>query len=96
MDTTFHPIIKSIALSTLLCGCTLPPPLDVISITKTAIDLLLMAEDQPTTTDMMLSKVTGKECRTANIIKNKTMCTKDTKNNGQSQILPMHKNLHDE
>ena len=81
MSTILHPISKSLALCTLLCGCTLPPPLDVISIAKTAIDLMLMVEDKPTTTDMMLSKITRKECRTTNIIRNKTMCTEDTKNN---------------
>jgi hypothetical protein len=81
MSNILNPIIKSLALCALLCGCTLPPPLDVISITKTVIDLTLMAKDKPTTTDMMLSKITGKKCRTINIIKKDTMCTEDTKNN---------------
>ena len=81
MATILHPISKTLALCTLLCGCTLPPPLDVISIAKTAIDLMLMVEDKPTTTDMILSKITRKECRTTNIIRNETICTEDTKNN---------------
>jgi len=85
MVTILHPISKSIAVCILLCGCTLPPPLDVVSIAKTAIDLMLMAEDKPTTTDMMLSEVTGKKCRTINIIKSKTMCTKDTENNASTK-----------
>ena len=85
MATILHPISKSLVLCALLCGCTLPPPLDVISIAKATIDLMLMAEDKPTTTDIMLSKVTGKECRTINIIKSKTMCIKDTENNGSTK-----------
>jgi hypothetical protein len=81
MAAILHPISKSLALCTLLCGCTLPPPLDVISIAKMAIDLMLMVDDKPTTTDMMLSKIIAKKCRTTNIIRNKTMCTEITKNN---------------
>ena len=81
MATILHPISKSLALCTLLCGCALPPPLDIISIAKTTIDLVFMVEGKPTTTDMMLSKITGKECRTTNIIRNKTMCTEGSRNN---------------
>ena len=81
MSTILHPIKKSLVLCTLLCGCTLPPPLDVISLAKTAIDLMLLVENKPTTTDMMLGIVTKKECKTTNILKNKTICTEDAKNN---------------
>ncbi len=66
----------SIILCGLLCGCTLPPPLDVISLAKTTVDVILMVQDKPTTTDIVLSKMTGKECRTTNVIRNKTVCKK--------------------
>ena len=64
----------SIILCGLLCGCTLPPPLDVISLAKTTVDVFLMVQDKPTTTDMALSGITGKECKTFNVIQNKTIC----------------------
>ena len=64
----------SIILCGLLCGCTLPPPLDVISLAKTTVDVVLMVQDKPTTTDMAMSGITGKECKTFNIIQNKTIC----------------------
>jgi len=74
MATILHPISKSIAVCILLCGCTLPPPLDVISLAKTTVDVILMLQDKPTTTDIVLSKLTGKECKTLNAIQNKTIC----------------------
>ena len=81
MDTTLHPIAKmklySIILCGLLCGCTLPPPLDVISLAKTTVDIILMVQDKPTTTDIVLSDITGKECRTTNVIRNKTVCKRN-------------------
>ncbi len=80
MDTILHPIAEmklySVILCGLLCGCTLPPPLDVISLAKTTVDVILMVQDKPTTTDIVLSKMTGKECRTTNVIRNKTVCKK--------------------
>ena len=83
MDTILHPIAKmklySIILCGLLCGCTLPPPLDVISLAKTTVDVILMVQDKPTTTDVVLSEITGKECKTLNVIQNKTMCSEDNK-----------------
>ena len=60
-----------------MCGCTLPPPLDVISLAKTTVDIVLMIQDKPTTTDIVLSKMTGKECKTFNVIQNKTICEDD-------------------
>jgi len=77
MVTILHPISKSIAVCGLLCGCTLPPPLDVISLAKTTVDVILMLQDKPTTTDIVLSKLTGKECKTLNAIQNKTICEDD-------------------
>ena len=77
MATILHPISKSIAICILLCGCTLPPPLDVISLAKTTVDVILMLQDKPTTTDIVLSKMTGKECKTLNAIQNKTICEDD-------------------
>ena len=81
MDTILHPIAKmklySIILCGLLCGCTLPPPLDVISLAKTTVDIILMVQDKPTTTDIVLSDITGKECRTTNVIRNKTVCKRN-------------------
>jgi hypothetical protein len=77
MATILHPISKSIAVCILLCGCTLPPPLDVISLAKTTVDVILMLQDKPTTTDIVLSKLTGKECKTLNAIQNKTICEDD-------------------
>ena len=77
MVTILHPISKSIAVCILLCGCTLPPPLDVISLAKTTVDVILMLQDKPTTTDIVLSKLTGKECKTLNAIQNKTICEDD-------------------
>ena len=67
----------SIILCGLLCGCTLPPPLDVISLAKTTVDIVLMIQDKPTTTDIVESKITGKECKTFNVIQNKTICEDD-------------------
>ena len=69
--------LYSIILCGLLCGCTLPPPLDVISLAKTTVDVILMIQDQPTTTDIVLSGITGKECRTTNVIRNKTVCKRN-------------------
>ena len=69
--------LYSILLCGLLCGCSLPPPLDVIRLAKTTTDVFLMILDKPTTTDMALSELTGKECRTTNIIKNKTVCKRN-------------------
>ena len=57
----------------------MPPPLDVISLAKTTVDVILMIQDKPTTTDMALSGITGKECKTFNVIKNKTICEEDNK-----------------
>ena len=79
MVTILRPISKSIAICILLCGCTLPPPLDVISLTKTTVDVFLMLQDKPTTNDIVLSKLTGKECKTLNAIQNKTICEDDNK-----------------
>ena len=67
----------SILLCGLLCGCSLPPPLDVISLAKTTVDVILMIQDKPTTNDIVLSKITGKECKTFNVIQNKTICEND-------------------
>ncbi len=57
MATIRHPIAEmklySVILCGLLCGCTLPPPLDVISLAKTTVDVILMVQDKPTTTDGM-------------------------------------------
>ena len=69
--------LYSIILCGLLCGCTLPPPLDVISLAKTTVDVILMIQDKPTTTDVVLSEITGKECRTTNVIRNKTVCKRN-------------------
>ena len=55
----------------------MPPPLDVISLAKTTVDVFLMVQDKPTTTDMALSGITGKECKTFNVIQNKTICEED-------------------
>ena len=77
MVTILHPISKSIAVCILLCGCTLPPPLDVISLAKTTVDVFLMLQDKPTTNDIVLSKLTGKECKTLNALKSKTICEDD-------------------
>ena len=63
----------------MLCVCTLPPPLDVISLAKTTVDVILMVQDKPTTTDVVLSEITGKDCKTLNVIQNKTMCSEDNK-----------------
>ena len=69
--------LYSIILCGLLCGCTFPPPLYVISLAKTTVDVILMIQDQPTTTDIVLSGITGKECRTTNVIRNKTVCKRN-------------------
>lgn len=79
MATILHPISKSIGVCILLCGCTLPPPLDVISLAKTTVDVFLMLQDKPTTNDIVLSKMTGKECKILNAIQNKTICEDDNK-----------------
>ena len=57
----------------------MPPPLDVISLAKTTVDVILMVQDKPTTTDMALSGITGKECKTFNVIQNKTICEEENK-----------------
>ena len=55
----------------------MPPPLDAISLAKTTVDVILMVQDKPTTTDVVLSEITGKECRTTNVIRNKTVCKRN-------------------
>ena len=55
----------------------MPPPLDVISLAKTTVDVILTAQDKPTTTDIVLSEIVGKECRTFNVIRNKTVCKRN-------------------
>ena len=55
----------------------MPPPLDVISLAKTTVDVVLMVQDKPTTTDVVLSGIVGRECKTFNVIKNKTICEED-------------------
>ena len=55
----------------------MPPPLDVISLAKTTVDVILMVQDKPTTPDVVLSEITGKECRTTNVIRNKTVCKRN-------------------
>ena len=55
----------------------MPPPLDVISLAKTTVDVILMLQDKPTTNDIVLSKLTGKECKTLNALKSKTICEDD-------------------
>ena len=81
MATIRHPIAEmklySVILCGLLCGCALPPPLDVISLAKTTVDVILMVQDKPTTTDIVLSGITGKECRTFNVIQNMTVCKRN-------------------
>ena len=83
MDTILHPIAEmklySMILCGSLCGCTLPPPLDAISLAKTTVDVILMVQDKQTTTDVVLSEITGKDCKTLNVIQNKTMCSEDNK-----------------
>ena len=69
--------LYGIILCGTLCGCTLPPPLDVISLAKTTVDIILMVQEKPTTTDIVLSDITGKECRTTNVIRNKTVCKRN-------------------
>ena len=71
--------LYSMILCGALCGCTLPPPLDAISLAKTTVDVILMVQDKPTTTDVVLSEITGKDCKTLNVIQNKTMCSEDNK-----------------
>ena len=71
--------LYTIILCGTLCGCTLPPPLDVISLAKTTVDVFLMVQDKPTTTDIVLSEITGKECKTFNVIQNKTICEEENK-----------------
>ena len=69
--------LYSMILCGTLCGCTLPPPLDAISLAKTTVDVILMIQDKPTTTDVVLSEIVGKECKTFNVVKNKTICEED-------------------
>ena len=57
----------------------MPPPLDVISLAKTTVDVFLMIQDKPTTTDIVLSGITGRECKTFNVIQNKTICEEENK-----------------
>ena len=71
--------LYTIILCGTLCGCTLPPPLDVISLAKTTVDVMFMVHDKPTTTDIVLSGIVGKECKTFNVIQNKTICVEENK-----------------
>ena len=41
---------------------------------KTGLDGFLMLKDEPTTTEYVLNKATGKDCRLLNIIKGKSIC----------------------
>ena len=49
----------------MLCGCASGAVGTILWI-KTAVDGILMIEDQPTTTEYMLNKATGKDCRFLN------------------------------
>lgn len=41
---------------------------------KTFVDGVLMLHDKPTTTEMILNKSTGKDCRFMNVIDGKEIC----------------------
>lgn len=51
---------------------------------KTAVDGILMIEDEPTTTEYILNKATGKDCRFINVIKGEEICkNEDGKDNAE-------------
>lgn len=69
----------SIILACIFCtGCsgilTLPPLLEMAGWVKTGADVISYAGTDKTTTDHALSYVTGKDCNTLNVLKDKPIC----------------------
>ena len=57
-------ILTAITILILVSGCTLlPAPLSQLSNIGTAYDTVMLIEGKPTSTDLVVSKLTGKNCR---------------------------------
>ena len=69
---TWYKFYVILLLSLILSGCGSATGFLLWS--KTAVDGVLMLNDKPTTTEMILNKSTGKDCRFLNIINGKEIC----------------------
>ena len=58
----------------LVLGGCLPVPLLYLSYFKTGIDTISLVTDNKTTTDYVVSTMTGQNCKTTNIFKDKEYC----------------------
>ena len=81
LDTDVSLSIKLLPILFLLPGCSFIPffssiPLPVIYVnnSKTAFDTVSMFRNSPTSNDIVLSSLTGKNCRMTNMIKDKNIC----------------------
>lgn len=70
--------MRIIFITLLLSGCALPAPLVWFSYTKTGYDTLQIATDNPTTTDIVLSELSGKNCRVIRVLDKEKICQDKT------------------
>ena len=81
LDTDVSLSIKLLPILFLLPGCSFIPffssiPLPVIYVnnSKTLFDTISMFRNSPTSNDILISKITGMNCRMSNMIKDKDIC----------------------
>ena len=81
LDTDVSLSIKLLPILFLLPGCSFIPffsfiPLPVVYVnnSKTLFDTVSMFRNSPTSNDIVISKITGMNCRMTNMIKDKDIC----------------------
>ena len=81
LDTDVSLSIKLLPILFLLPGCSFIPffsfiPLPVVYVnnSKTAFDTVSMFRNSPTSNDIVISEITGMNCRMTNMIKDKDIC----------------------
>ena len=68
-------LLSLLFLAALINGCAfIPAPLIYMNNIKTVYDTVSFLNDSPTSNDMVLSSVTGKNCRVSNIIDEQEVC----------------------
>jgi hypothetical protein len=69
-------LLSLLFLAALINGCAfIPAPLIYMNNIKTVYDTVSFLNDSPTSNDMVLSSVTGKNCRVSNMIDDLDVCS---------------------
>ena len=61
-----------------LSGCMLPAPLMYLNYLRMGVDTVNTLNDNKTSTDVIISGFTDKECKTSNIFQSKDYCNDQT------------------